>query len=360
MLHASKNGTIDVDPKIYLQRFSLSTALTANFGIRIEGDVDDALLQEIVHVEKVIDGFRGIANNWQDYIPLLRLWPRKNQRIAEYRMRRGKYIHAMLEVLKKRIAEGTDKPCITGTILKDHQASLNDAEIMSLSLSVVAAGLETVSLNLVLALAYLSSPNGQSIQTRAYREIMAVYPTGDAWERCLHEEEVPYMVALVKEVLRYWTVGPLALPRASVRDVHWNGAIIPAGSCFYMNAYAANYDEDHFKEPCDFNPDRFSSAENLNGTGIQHFAFGAGARMCPGSHLADKELYTALLRFIIAFEILPSKETEDRPILDYWGSNMTPSGLTVDPRRFKVGLKVRDPAELDRWIGDSEQRTAEF
>jgi phenylacetate 2-hydroxylase len=34
-----------------------------------------------------------------------------------------------------------------------------------------------------------------------------------------------------------------------------------------------------------------------------------------------------------------------------------PNGLTMDCKPFKVGLKVRDQAMVDKWINDSEERT---
>ena len=85
-----------------------------------------------------------------------------------------------------------------------------------------------------MAIAYLSSPHGQEIQQRAYDEIMKVYPDGDAWEKCLIEEKVPYITAFVKEVLRFWTVIPICLPRKSIKEIQWEGTIIPAGTTFYM------------------------------------------------------------------------------------------------------------------------------
>lgn len=85
-----------------------------------------------------------------------------------------------------------------------------------------------------MGIAYLSSAHGQEIQQRAYNEIMKVYPDGDAWERCLLEEKVPYITALVKEVLRFWTVIPICLPRVSIKDIPWKNAVIPAGSTFFM------------------------------------------------------------------------------------------------------------------------------
>ena len=98
----------------------------------------------------------------------------------------------------------------------------------------VSAGLDTVPGNLIMGIAYLSSPQGQEIQERAHSEIMAVYPDGDAWEKCLTEEHVPYVTAFVKEVLRFWTVIPICLPRVSIKPIQWEDATIPAGTTFYM------------------------------------------------------------------------------------------------------------------------------
>jgi hypothetical protein len=98
----------------------------------------------------------------------------------------------------------------------------------------VSAGLDTVPGNLIMGIAYLSSEHGQEIQKRAYEEIMKVYPNGEAWEKGLLEEKVPYVTAFVREVLRFFTVIPICLPRTSIKDIEYKGAIIPAGTTFYM------------------------------------------------------------------------------------------------------------------------------
>ena len=108
------------------------------------------------------------------------------------------------------------------------------AEIKSICLTMVSAGLDTVPGNLIMGLASLSSAEGQEIQKKALEEIHKVYPNGEAWERCLVEEKVPYVTALVKETLRYWTVIPICLPRTSIKDIPWEGSVIPAGTTFFM------------------------------------------------------------------------------------------------------------------------------
>lgn len=316
----------------------------------------------MVWVERVVSNFRSTSNNWQDYIPILRLpfISRQNKDAAEYRQRRDAYLSKFLDMLKERIANGTDKPCITGNILKDPEAKLNDAEVKSICLTMVSAGIDTVPGNLIMTVGLLASPEGQEIQKRAYDEIMKVYPTdGEAWEKCLHEEKVPYITALVKETLRFWTVIPICLPRVSIKDIRWQDAVIPAGTTFYMNAWAADYDEKHFKDPSRFLPDRYLSDQEGSG-GTPHYGYGAGSRMCVGSHLANRELYTAFLRMITAFELVPAHDRRDDPVLDALECNSIPTALTTEPKPFKVGFRVRNRDSLARWIRESEDRTKDL
>ncbi|KAF2019014.1 cytochrome P450 phenylacetate hydroxylase-like protein [Aaosphaeria arxii CBS 175.79] len=358
LLSDSKGGEIDLDPRAYWQRYALNTSLTLNYGYRIDGDKDDALLKEITDVERGVSNFRSTSNNWQDYIPLLRLFPKQSSEAIKFRSRRDVYMNRLLGILKEKIANGTDKPCITGNILKDPEAKLNEAEIKSICLTMVSAGLDTVPGNLIMGIAYLSSPAGQKIQQRAYAEIMKVYPDGDAWTRCLSEEKIPYITALYKEILRFFTVIPICLPRVSIKDIEWQGAIIPAGTTFYMNAYAADYDPDHFANPHTFDPERYLNVPD--GAGTPHYGYGAGSRMCVGSHLANRELFTAFVRLISAFEFTPPKDPRDEPVLDCLEANSIPTSLTMEPKYFKVGFKPRDRAKLEKWIRESEERTKDL
>lgn len=129
LLKDTKNGTVDINPVAYFQRFALNTSLTLNYGFRIQGNINDELLKEITEVERDVSNFRSTSNNWQDYVPLLRLIPNANTGAIESRKRRDVYMDRLLAMLKDRIAKGTDKPCITGNILKDPEAKLNEGRL---------------------------------------------------------------------------------------------------------------------------------------------------------------------------------------------------------------------------------------
>jgi phenylacetate 2-hydroxylase len=82
--------------------------------------------------------------------------------------------------------------------------------------------------------------------------------------------------------------------------------------------------------------------------------------MCAGSHLANRELYTAFVRLITAFHIKPPKESKDMPILDALECNAIPTSLTTDPKPFKCGFQVRDLEKLEEWMRESEGRTRDL
>lgn len=82
--------------------------------------------------------------------------------------------------------------------------------------------------------------------------------------------------------------------------------------------------------------------------------------MCAGSHLANRELYTAFLRLILAFHIVEGRDPAERPILDALECNAIPTSLTTEPKPFKVGFVVRDEVALAKWIAESEVRTADL
>ena len=85
---------------------------------------------------------------------------------------------------------------------------------------------------------YLSSSHGQEIQERAYRRNSSIFiPMVMHGRNVLIEERVPYVTALYKEILRYYTVIPILSSLDEVlNDIQYNDAIIPAGTLFYMNA----------------------------------------------------------------------------------------------------------------------------
>jgi len=73
----------DVNPYPLFQRLALNLSLTLGYGFRIAASAEDELLREIVTVERGISTLRSTSNNWQDFVPLLRIFSRRsNERLS--------------------------------------------------------------------------------------------------------------------------------------------------------------------------------------------------------------------------------------------------------------------------------------
>lgn len=239
---SGKAGTVGVDPMPMIERLSLSLALTLNWGTRM-GSRHDPMFHEICEVEAAISKFRSTTGNLQDYIPILRLNPFSGGTKAakDYRNRRDVYLTKLNRDLDERMAKGINKPCIQANIIQDKEAALNKEELTSISLTMLSGGLDTITTLVQWSVALLAQR--PEIQKKAVTEIRKFYSEAEPLADAYDDQKCQYIVALVRECLRFYTVLRLALPRATVKDVHYEGKLIPAGSTIYLNAWACNMGE---------------------------------------------------------------------------------------------------------------------
>jgi len=186
---------------------------------------------------------------------------------------------------------------------------------------------------------------------------MRSYPNGDGWHACNNNETCEYMVAMVKESLRYWSTINLSIARQLVKDIEYKSVKYLAGTPFIMNTYAANHDSSSFKDPDIYNPERYIGVPTV---GIQQMSYGAGSRMCVGAQLANRELYTIFTRLILAFHIRETSDVKMRPDLDPINCNYLMTGMVTQPRPFQVKLVPRDEYQLKKWTIETRDRTVAF
>jgi len=201
---------------------------------------------------------------------------------------------------------------------------------------------------------------------RVFIQAMARYP--DVQERAhRHVDEVvgsirspgwsdvaslPYVVQIVKEVMRWRPLAALIM-RSTTADDTIDGYFIPKGTTVLMNVWALNHgpcDVDTCESPMSvFNPDRYetrthTSAQYAASPDVgsrDHFTFGAGRRICPGMHLAERSLFVAIAKLLWAFEF---KEKSGKPI-DIDPNTGFMDGIVRTPKDFECEIRVREGRE---------------
>ncbi|KAL3458116.1 cytochrome P450 [Aspergillus heterothallicus] len=326
----SAGGTVDANFTAAVHRLSLNMVMTLNYGMRVAKTTDlkeDAFYAEVVTVENEISKLRSTSRNLANYIPLLRflepiLWRKSAAKAAEIGNRRIAYNNELLRRLQDAVDHDEDNPCIQGNVLRDPEGlDLSVNELLSISLSMMAGA---DSSQPTIGWAFLLLAHRQDIQKRAFEELKS---TGVEYNPD-ETRDVEYIHALVKEVLRFYTPLPLAMPRETTAPVVYKDITIPTGTMLFLNAWACNHDPTLFAEPWSFIPERWLDESTKH---AHQFAFGYGSRMCVAMHLATRLVYTVLYHTIANFEIHPAKGAREDE-LDSINGIKDPTALNASPR----------------------------
>ncbi|RPD61614.1 cytochrome P450 [Lentinus tigrinus ALCF2SS1-6] len=158
-------------------------------------------------------------------------------------------------------------------------------------------------------------------------------------------EQLVYVNAIIKEVMRWHTVVPLSVPHCTTEDDELHGYFIPAGTVLLPNTWACMHDLDIFEAPDEFRPERFIRDGKLDVSvrDPARYIFGYGRRICPGRHFAEESLFINIACALHVFDIGPPLDhTTGAPIAivpdvtDGLLSYPTDCRCTVTPRSAQV------------------------
>ncbi|KAI3598052.1 cytochrome p450 [Moniliophthora roreri] len=267
-------------------------------------------------------GFKRKASEWAKYSTIMREMP--------------------FNAAKESIANGTAFPSFTSYSLEKLGEITDKKEqerlIQSVAATMYTGGTDsTVSVLSTFLLAMLANPEAQK---RAQAEIDSVVPPGEL-PRFSDEPSLPFVSAIVKEVLRWKPVTPLGIPHASVSEDIYRGYRIPAGSIMVPNIWAMLHDENMYPDAHSFKPERFISSDGKLNAAVQDpdiALFGFGRRICPGRHMAWNSVWIAIASMLAMFDISKAVDKQGNvtePTYEYISS------LACIPAPFQCTIKPR-------------------
>jgi cytochrome P450 len=131
---------------------------------------------------------------------------------------------------------------------------------------------------------------------------------------------LPYVCAIVREVLRWRPVVPLGLPHAAIQDDWYEGMFIPKGTVCVPNIWHCNHDQEVFGEDAnEFRPERHLNKQGelvlgpVQTNHAGHVSFGFGRRLCPGKDLINDALFidTSCMLWAAKFERAQDKNGKE-------------------------------------------------
>ncbi|KAK0223342.1 cytochrome P450 [Armillaria fumosa] len=199
-----------------------------------------------------------------------------------------------------------------------------DVEAMQTAPFIYASESLTVSAVLSAILAFLLYPE---VQTKAQAEIDAAVghnrlPNFD------DRPQLPYINAIVLEVLRWNPVLPMGVAHRSVKEDVYRGYHIPAGTTVV---------EKDYPNPLVFDPNRFMP-EDKEPQQEPTAAFGFGRRICPGRHLALNTAWIAVASMAATLSFSKATDPDGRVVEP---SNTYTDGFVSIPAPFNCTIKAR-------------------
>lgn len=134
---------------------------------------------------------------------------------------------------------------------------------------------------------------------------------------------LPYLRAVVKEVLRLHPTVPLLIPHRADSSCEIGKFVIPKHTQVIVNMWAIGRDPGIWNEPLKFTPERFMDGEmksvDYKGQNFELIPFGAGRRICVGLPLASRMIHLLLASLIHSFDWAPPKGTDQLDMTEKFG-----------------------------------------
>ncbi|KZV76223.1 cytochrome P450 [Peniophora sp. CONT] len=283
---------------------------------------------------------------WLAYLPAcLAKW--KPEALSVY-IDTTAFFLGLMEDVEGRMKQETVRPCLAATLLEGlerfHVSRLEAAWSAGI---MYAVGSETTSHVLEWwTLAMLTSPDAQK---RAQAELDAIIGR-ERPPSLADQPHLPYIVAVVRETLRWRTVTPLGVPHIADADDYYEGMFIPKGSVLVANMLPCNRDpavyggDGHLFRPERHLDDRgrlMPAPPTTKEHG--HVSFGFGRRICVGMHVAEDTLFIAIAMLLWAFQFSKARN-EDGQEIDVDVEGFTMAGLSIRANEAKCTITPRFPA----------------
>ncbi|KAF9468308.1 cytochrome P450 [Collybia nuda] len=295
-----------------IQLFAASSILTIIYGRPPTTSMKDPLILRINNFMDCILKAAVPGSYWVDVFPVLNLVPSWMAPFKQFGMRAHQEFTDLFNQLlwplpvPQKNTEG--KQTFSAKIIDEYQQiGLSEKEASWLAGVMFGAGSDTTAAVLVVfVLAMLLNP---TIMKKAQQEIDNVVGH-DRLPNFTDRVRLPFINAIVKETLRWKPITPLGLARQATKDDIYNGYYIPAGSIVMTNVWAMNHNDEIYKNPSTFDPERylgpdFEELKPGHTRGGTH-AFGFGRRVCVGANIATNSVFIAIAHIIWAFDIAPS------------------------------------------------------
>ena len=143
---------------------------------------------------------------------------------------------------------------------------------------------------------------------------------------------------------------------------------IPKDTTVIINTWGLHHDPARHPNPDVFEPERFRGrialapeyAASADYENRDHYGYGSGRRICPGIHLAERNLFLGMAKLIWAFNFKEKKDAQGRIIdIDIDARTGYTEGFLHCPKDFEADIQPRSETRRDTIMREFEKAEKE-
>lgn len=320
--------------KTHLERYASSVTYLLLFGKRIVR-ADAKEKQEIDRFLRLFVETTALSNSILDVLPVLNHLP---ERFAPWKAT-GKCINQEIKrIMGNSLAESEQRGEWNWAeeIMHRQASSLSQDGLRYLLFELYLASSITTYIILQLFI------KACTLHPEAVRRMQAELDTivGEVRLPTFDDEpNLPYLEGFINEVLRYYPLVHIGVPRTTIEPDEYMGYQIPKGSILVANNWCLDRDEDLHDRPDEFRPERW-----IDNPELRVAVFGFGRRACSGEHLGRGSLFIVLARCLWGYDIVSGKGDSSeysRP-----GENESGNAVIGIPM-VNAEFRIRSPPRLE-------------
>ncbi|KAG9315351.1 cytochrome P450 [Chiua virens] len=257
------------------------------------------------------------------------------KRAAECRGLAEEVLTGPFEYVKENMAAGTAEESLVRDLLETRDGQADEENVKAVAASAFLGGAETSDSTLrVFLLAMVLHPE---VQVKVWEEIDRVVGR-DRLPDFDDRPHLPFVEAVYLETFRWRPVVPSALPHMTATSDEYEGMHIPKDAIVLLNIWAIVHDESQFDEPMAFKPERHLTSDGTLAERSGQPSFGFGRRVCPGRHVADQNVWAAVVTLLATMRISKARDESGNEI----DLNVEfTSGIASAPRPFACCISPR-------------------
>ncbi|KIK53842.1 hypothetical protein GYMLUDRAFT_250028 [Collybiopsis luxurians FD-317 M1] len=338
-------------PINYARQIRLSSAdaiLSATYGISPKSEEDHFVCLAESMSSALTDGHPYLV----DMFPILKHIPawfpgaKFKRQALEWRSLSYDVQNEAYEHVKSKMEGGTAVPCVATNLISSLQSNSLDCSESTTRNILAEAYLGGAGVTVgPLCSFMLTMGLFPEIQAKAHTALIDVVGL-DRLPDFSDFGKIPYIDAVINEVLRWNPLAPLGVFHSVTQDDYYGGYFIPKGTIVCGNAWALMHDASIYgPSPHNFNPERFLLPDGTRNMAIPDAdgAFGFGGRKCPGRAIGRDVIWISIATILCTYEI-GEPIGEDGKCLDPAKIQYTNS-LNSRPPYFDCTFTVRPGAE---------------